>query len=228
MDAPVIEARALTKTFGPIPVLREVEFQLAAGRCAILISGNGSGKSTLMRILAGLSQPTAGETRVFGEDSRRLGIANRKRIGMLTHQSWLYPNLTARENLHFYAELYALPDGPALATRWIERVGLGASADERVRGFSRGMEQRLSIARTMMPNPELLLLDEPFAALDGDAVAIVAELIRSAIARGATVLITAHAPIDIEIEIDSYEIVRGKVIRSREDNRPSLRTSAGA
>jgi heme exporter protein A len=181
-----------------------------------------------MRILAGLSQPTSGEARVFGEDSRRLSIANRKRIGMLTHQSWLYPNLSARENLEFYAELYALPDGPTLATRWIERVGLGASADERVRGFSRGMEQRLSIARTMMPNPDLLLLDEPFAALDRDAVAIAAELIRSAIGRGATGLITAHAPIDLDIEIESYEIVRGKLIRSREDNRPSLRTSAGA
>ncbi|HXN86244.1 MAG TPA: heme ABC exporter ATP-binding protein CcmA [Candidatus Binataceae bacterium] len=228
MGAPVIEARALTKTFGATPVLREVDFQLAAGRCAILIGGNGSGKSTLMRILAGLSQPTAGEALIFGEDCRRLGLANRKRIGMLTHQSWLYPNLTARENLKFYAELYGMTDGPALATRWIERVGLGASANERVRGFSRGMEQRLSIARTMMPNPELLLLDEPFAALDRDAVAIAAELIRAAIGGGATVLITAHAPIDIETEIESHQIVRGKVIRSREHNRPSLRTSAGA
>jgi heme exporter protein A len=228
MAAPVIEARALTKTFGDTPVLREVEFQLVQGRCALLIGSNGSGKSTLIRILAGLSQPTTGQAFIFGEDCRRISIANRKRIGMLTHQSWLYPNLTARENLQFYAELYEMRDGPALATRWIERVGLAASANERVRGFSRGMEQRLSIARTMMPNPELLLLDEPFAALDGDAVAIAAELIRSAIVRGASVLITAHAPIDIGIEMNSYEIVRGKVIRSREANRPSLRTSAGA
>ena len=228
MAAPVIETRALTKTFGATPVLREVDFQLANGRCAILIGGNGSGKSTLMRIIAGLSQPTAGATRVFGEDCRRLTVANRKRIGMLTHQSWLYPNLTARENLQFYAELYGMPEVPALAIRWIERVGLGASANERVRGFSRGMEQRLSIARTMMTNPELLLLDEPFAALDRDAVAIATELIRSAIARGATVLITAHAPVDLDIDLESYEITRGKVIRRREDKRPSLRTSAGA
>jgi heme exporter protein A len=228
MAAPVIETRALTKTFGAAPVLREVEFELAQGRGALLIGSNGSGKSTLMRILAGLSQPTAGLASIFGEDSRRLTIANRKRIGMLTHQSWLYPNLTARENLRFYAELYGMIDGPALATRWIERVGLGASADERVRGFSRGMEQRLALARAMMPNPELLLLDEPFAALDREAVAIGIELIRSSIAHGATVLITAHAPIDLGIELDSYQMVRGQLTRFHEDNRPSLRTNAGA
>src|SRR5579863_3744021 len=128
MARPVVETRSLTKTFGVTPVLRDVTFQIEEGRCAILLGGNGSGKSTLLRILAGLSQPTSGDAMVFGESSRNLGVA-RRRIGMLTHQSWLYPNLTARENLHFYAELYGLPNRDDLATKWIDAVGLNASID---------------------------------------------------------------------------------------------------
>src|SRR5579872_5419556 len=164
MARPVVETRALIKTFGITPVLREVELRIDEGRCALLIGGNGAGKSTLLRILAGLSQPTSGDAIVFGENIRDLGIA-RRRIGMLTHQSWLYPNLTARENLEFYAELYGLANRGELAAKWIQSVGLKAAADERVREFSRGMEQRLSVARAMLTEPDLLLLDEPFAAL---------------------------------------------------------------
>src|ERR1019366_10182395 len=140
----------------------------------------------------------------FGENSRNLGVA-RRRIGMLTHQSWLYPNLTARENLEFYAELYSLPNRDDLATKWIESVRLGASANERVREFSRGMEQRLTIARTMMMEPDLLLLDEPFAAIDPDAVAIVGALIRAAITRGCAALLTAHSPFDLGTDLDRYQ-----------------------
>ena len=227
MARPVVETRALTKIFGVTPVLRQVELRIEEGRCAILIGGNGSGKSTLMRILAGLSQPTSGDAMVFGENSRDLG-ESRRRIGMLTHQSWLYPNLTARENLGFYAELYGLPSRDALASKWIDAVGLRAAADERVREFSRGMEQRLSIARAMMTTPDLLLLDEPFAALDPDAVAIVSDLIRAAIARGCAALISAHAPLDLGIEADSYRILNGRVMAFRDETRTSHRTRMGA
>jgi heme exporter protein A len=219
MTVQVVETRALTKTFGVTPVLRDVELHIAAGRCAILIGGNGSGKSTLLRILAGLSQATSGDATVFGENSRSLGAANRRRIGMLTHQSWLYPNLTARENLEFYAELYGLHDRGDLATKWIDAVRLGAAANERVREFSRGMEQRLSIARAMMMEPDLMLLDEPFAALDPDAVAIGGDLIRAAVARGCAALITAHSPIDLGIEVDRYQITNGRVLPLRDEMR---------
>ncbi len=223
----VVETRSLTKTFGVTPVLREVNLQLPEGRCAILIGGNGSGKSTLLRILAGLSQPTSGDAMVFGESSRNLGVA-RRRIGMLTHQSWLYPNLTARENLHFYAELYGLPHRDDLAMKWIDAVGLRASADERTREFSRGMEQRLSIARTMMTQPDLLLLDEPFAALDPDGVAIVAGLIRAAVARGCAALLTAHSPFDLGIETDQYRITNGRVLPLADETRAAHRSRIGA
>jgi len=221
MARPVVETRALSKTFGITPVLRGVELRIEEGRAAMLIGGNGSGKSTLLRILAGLSEPTSGDAIVFGENSRDLGDA-RRRIGMLTHQSWLYPNLSARENLDFYAELYGLPHRDALATKWIEAVGLGASVNERVREFSRGMEQRLAVARAMMTAPDLLLLDEPFAALDPDGVARVGELIRAAIARGCAALITAHAPLDLGIEADRYFIVNGRVMPYRDDERTRM------
>jgi len=228
MARPVVETHALTKTFGVTPVLRDVNLQIHEGRCALLIGSNGSGKSTLLKILAGLSQPTSGDAIVFGENSRNLGVAGRRCVGMLTHQSWLYPNLTARENLKFYAELYGLPRHDELATKWIESVRLGASANDRVREFSRGMEQRLSIARTMMAEPDLLLLDEPFAALDPDAVAIVGDLIRAAIARGCATLITAHSTFDLGIEVDRYQITNGRVVPLREETRVPQRSRMGA
>ena len=162
MARPVVETRALTKIFGVTPVLREVDLAIHQGRCALLLGRNGSGKSTLLRILAGLSQPSSGDAMVFGQNSRDLGVA-RRRIGMLTHQSWLYPNLTARENLEFYASLYELRAPRDAAERWLTRVGLAAAAGERVHALSRGMEQRLSAARAMIHEPEAILMDEPFA-----------------------------------------------------------------
>jgi heme exporter protein A len=227
MAGQVVETRALTKTFGVTPVLREVNLEIGPGRCAILIGGNGSGKSRLLKILAGLSQPTSGQAIIFGENSSNLGLA-RRRVGMLTHQSWLYPNLTARENLEFYAELFGLPNRDELAAKWIEAVRLGASANDRVREFSRGMEQRLSIARTMMAAPDLLLLDEPFAALDPDAVAIVGDLIRSAVARGCAALLTAHAQLALGIELDRYQITNGRVLPLRDETRAPQRSRRGA
>ena len=223
----VVETRALSKIFGVTPVLREVALHLDEGRCALLIGGNGSGKSTLLRILAGLSQPTSGDAIVFGENSRALAGA-RRRIGMLTHQSWLYPNLSARENLEFYGELYGLAHRQALATKWIEAVGLGVSANDRVREFSRGMEQRLSLARALMTTPDLLLLDEPFAALDPAAVAIVSALIRSAITRGCAALLTAHAPVDLGVELDRYHLVNGRVLPLGEESAMPQRSRMGA
>jgi len=228
MAAAVIETKSLTKTFGATPVLRGAEFQLDTGTAAVIVGGNGSGKSTLLRIIAGLSQPTEGSATVFGHDSRRLTIEDRRRIGMLTHQSWMYPNLSARENLEFYAELYGIDDGSRVATQWIDEVGLTAAANERVRGFSRGMEQRLSIARTMMSKPDLLLLDEPFAALDPDAVAIVSALIRSAVANGCAALITAHLPLELGLHATRYEITRGRLIRCADDRGAQTRSIVGA
>jgi heme ABC exporter ATP-binding subunit CcmA len=224
MAAPVIETHGLGKTFGLTPVLREVDFRLLPGRGAIIVGSNGAGKSTLLAILAGLVSPSEGRALVFGEDTRRLGPRYRRRIGMLSHRSLLYPNLTARENLEFYAELYGVAAPSVAAAAWLERVGLAQSADERVRAFSRGMEQRLSAARAMVGDPALLLFDEPFASLDAQGAAAIAQLIAGALQRGATAVATAHGPLEIEgAELELYEISRGKMTEYREKEKEEVR-----
>jgi heme exporter protein A len=213
MSAPVVETHALAKTYRLAPVLREVNIRLMAGRGAFIIGGNGAGKSTLLRILAGLEAPSDGRAIVFGNDTRKLGPRYRRRIGMMAHQSFLYPNLTARENLEFYAELYSIADPVAAASLWLERVGLAGSADARVRDLSRGMEQRLSAARAMLADPTLLLLDEPFAALDAEGVFLVAALIHSAIERGASILATAHSVPELDgLEFEVFELSHGRLM----------------
>jgi heme ABC exporter ATP-binding subunit CcmA len=212
MSAALIEARALAKSFGPTPVLRGVNLGIEGGRGVTIAGANGAGKSTLIRLLAGLSAPTSGSATLFGVASRSLAPAMRRRLGLLTHQSFLYPNLTGRENLEFYATLYGLEDRRSLAHRWIERVGLAGSAEARVRGFSRGMEQRLALARVMLARPDALLLDEPLSALDSDGVAMALGLIREAMARGAAVLVSAHlagAMEDLSFEV--FSLVHGRL-----------------
>jgi heme ABC exporter ATP-binding subunit CcmA len=213
MAAAPIEARALDKTFGAIPILRGVNLAVPPASAAMVIGRNGAGKSTLVRILAGLSAPTAGDALLFGLPSHTLAPPARRRVAIVTHQSFLYPNLSARENLEFYSSLYGVADAPAAISRWLERVGLAPAAAARVRTFSRGMEQRLTLARAMLPDPDVLLMDEPFAALDAEGVALVAAILREAVARGCAIVITAHQPLAIDgLRFDRYEIARGRML----------------
>jgi heme exporter protein A len=207
-----IAARRLDKVFGFAPVLRGVNLRVEPGAGLLIVGGNGAGKSTLIAILAGLSAPSAGVATLFGEDSRRLAPAARRRVGLLTHQSFLYPNLTARENLEFFGRLYLIDQSPAVARAWLERVGLAAAADERIRDFSRGMEQRLALARAMLPAPDVLLMDEPFAALDAEGTARAAIIVGEAMARGCAVVMTAHQMIPpAGLTLDLCELARGKL-----------------
>jgi heme exporter protein A len=209
MSAPIVETHSLAKSYGLAVVLRDVNLRLHEGAGAFVVGGNGAGKSTLLRIIAGLEAPSNGRALVFGQDTRHLAGRYRRQIGLMAHQSFLYPNLTARENLEFYAEMYSMADPRAIADQWLSRVKLLDAADTRVRAFSRGMEQRLSAARAMIAEPALLLLDEPFASLDHDGAETVAALIRNAVERGATVLATAHGAPEIGIELEIYELSRG-------------------
>ncbi|MGH7814286.1 MAG: heme ABC exporter ATP-binding protein CcmA [Candidatus Binataceae bacterium] len=212
MAAPVLETHRLGVIFGQTPVLREIDFELMPGRGAFVIGANGAGKSTLLRVIAGLTTPTSGAALVFGQDTRRLTARYRRRIGMLAHESFLYPNLTARENLEFYASLYGLPDPPASAEAWLDRAGLAPFAGVRVRAFSRGMEQRLAAARAMIADPLLLLLDEPFAALDYEGAGAMAGLIRAALERGASVIAAMHGVPPIEgVAFEVFELSRGRL-----------------
>ena len=213
MEAPLIEARALDKSFGPSPILRGLNFNVAAGHAALIIGRNGAGKSTLVRLLAGLSTPSAGEALLFGNPSATLAPELRSRLGLMTHQSFLYPNLTARENLEFYAALYRLSREQADIAGWLGRVGLAAAADDRVRTFSRGMEQRLSLARTLMPTPDVLLMDEPFAALDAEGADLAASVLKGALEHGCALVLTAHEPIFTDWNnLTLYELRRGRLV----------------
>lgn len=217
---PVIEAQALGKMYGTQPVLSGVQLAVSPGQGAVLVGQNGAGKTTLIKALAGLIAPSSGRALVFGRHSRRLSPAMRRRIGVLTHQSLLYPGLSARENLHFYAGLYLLPDVAAHAGKWLERVGLEQAGERRVRELSRGMEQRLAIARAMIADPELLLLDEPFAALDPEGAALVAALVKDAMLRGCAVVLTAHAPLEIEgVQFELRAFQDGRLMPMHEEGR---------
>ena len=213
MTAPLIEARALGKSFGPRWSCARLNLAVEAGRGAAVVGANGAGKSTLIRLLAGLSAPSLGAAMLFGVPARSLKPMLRRRVGLLSHQSFIYPNLTARENLEFYATLYGVAQARAAAAEWLERVALDAAADARVHGFSRGMEQRLAIARAMLGRPDVLLLDEPFAALDADGAALAAALVREAMGRGCAVLASAHSAGALEeLGFAVLTLRRGKLV----------------
>jgi heme exporter protein A len=214
-----LEARGVGKTFGLSPVLRAVSLKVAQSECAIVVGRNGSGKSTLVRILAGLSAISAGEVLLFGQPARKLEPRDRRRIGLIAHQSFIYPRLTARENLEFYADLYRLDHGRRKIDDSLERIGLASVADERVSTFSRGMERRLALARATLAGPDLLLMDEPFAALDADGVEAAMGLVGEALTRGGAVVITAHEHLQfMRRPFTSYTLVRGRLGIARTDS----------
>ncbi|MBL8055427.1 MAG: heme ABC exporter ATP-binding protein CcmA [Anaerolineales bacterium] len=188
----VIETRALTKHFGRQPVLRGVELSVAPGEFVALMGPNGAGKTTLLRILASLARPSFGAVRVAGLNLPAEAGEVRRRLGVIAHLPLLYGDLTAEENLRFYARLYDLPNSEARLAALLERVGLAARRRDLVRTFSRGMQQRLAIARGLLHDPEVLLLDEPYTGLDPLGCALLDEVVRERSAQGRTLLMITH------------------------------------
>ena len=178
------------KYYGDFPALRGIRFTVEPGQCTALLGRNGAGKTTLIRILAGLSRPTKGAVRLFGRDASER--ATRAQVGILGHGIGIYDELSAFENLKLFAGLYALERPARVAGEWLERTGLERVKDGLVREFSRGMRQRLAVARAFLHNPRLLLLDEPFTALDDRAIALLQGLLRDALQDGRTVLMSTH------------------------------------
>ena len=190
----IIEVENLSKTFGLRPVLRSVSFGLARGEAIVLLGQNGSGKSTLLRLLAGLSKPTAGVIRIGGWQMPQEAMAVRRQIGLVSHQPLLYANLSARENLEFFGKLYGMPKderGERIGAA-LEQVSLAQRADSLARDLSRGMQQRLGIARATLHQPEILLMDEPFTGLDQAAAATLEQLILSAQREQRTLIVATH------------------------------------
>lgn len=190
----LIEIQSLSKIYDFLPVLRKLDLNIERGEFLALLGPNGSGKSTLLRLLCGLTRATSGVIRVGGWELPDEIHAVRAQIGLVSHKSLLYENLTARENLEFFARLYNLP--PAMTESRIKellaQVGLTKRSLSLVRTFSRGMLQRLSIARALLHNPEILLFDEPYTGLDQDASQVLDELLHSAHADGHTILMSTH------------------------------------
>ena len=187
-----VVVQGLSKTYELRPVLRKVSFALPAGKTMALLGANGAGKTTLLRILATLSKPTSGQAIVAGHDSDRDAAALRRLIGYVGHQPHVYDDLTARENLMFFARMYGLRDGARRADALLARVGLRGKASERVRTLSRGQVQRLAIARGVLHEPRILLLDEPDTGLDEEASSLLNELISERVAASLTTILTTH------------------------------------
>jgi heme exporter protein A len=190
--APVIEARGLEKWFGPHPAVRGIGFDLAAGQFLTLFGPNGAGKTTLLRLLAGALRPTRGEIRLAGEPMDHAEDGWRRRIGVLSHQTYLYARLSAAENLRFYGRLYGLDALEERIGRGLREVGLWERRGDRVHGFSRGMQQRLALARTLLHEPELVLLDEPYTGLDPHAARMLRAVLEHLKDGRRTVVLVTH------------------------------------
>jgi heme ABC exporter ATP-binding subunit CcmA len=198
------------KFYGDYPALRDIRLEAAAGTCLALIGRNGAGKTTLLRILGGFSRPGRGSVRICGTAPR--DTATRRRIGFIGHGISVYDELSAIENLTLFARLYGLREPRKAATEWLERTGLERVSGALVREFSRGMRQRLAVARAFLHAPSVLLLDEPFTALDDRAIAVLQRLLREALAEGKTIVMSTHQLREaLELATDVALLNRGQV-----------------
>jgi heme ABC exporter ATP-binding subunit CcmA len=190
--------------------LRDISFNVEPGSCLALLGRNGAGKTTLLKILAGLSKPGKGSVTILGEDAR--SQTTRYRTGVLGHGIGIYEELSAFENLRLFATLYGVPEPVQRAEEWLERAGLDRVRDGLVREFSRGMRQRLAVARAFLHNPSLLLLDEPFTALDDKAIAVLQQLLNQARNEGRTIIMSTHQLREaLELASDVALIARGRL-----------------
>jgi heme exporter protein A len=188
---PAIDLQRLTRRYGDREALSDVTLTLDPGATLVVFGPNGAGKTTLLRVLATLLRPHGGDARVLGHALPDQGWAVRGHVGFLGHASLLYRDLTARENLRFHAKLHGAP--PGRVDELLDAVGLTTRADDPVHTYSRGMVQRAAVARAVLHDPELLLLDEPTANLDPHAADLVEPLIGAA--SGRTRVVTSHDPV---------------------------------
>jgi heme exporter protein A len=188
----MIDVKGLSKSFGRNRVLRSIDLMVKTGECVAIFGPNGAGKSTLLQILAGAMKPTAGKVRIGGIDTAEDPISTRRSIGFVSHLPLLYSELSALENLTFYGHMYDVPDLSDRIKEILSQVGLSFRAHDSVRIFSRGMIQRLALARALLHSPQVLLLDEPFTGLDHKAGQVLREILQHVINTEGTVLMATH------------------------------------
>ena len=211
--AAAIEARGLTRRFGPVVALHPLDLEVPAGRVLAVVGANGAGKSTLIRLLAGLGRPTAGSVAIGGAEGDRR--ARRARVGLVAHATLLYPALTARENLVFAGRLYGVADPAARAGELLAAFELGPVADRAVGTFSRGTAQRVAIARALVHDPPNVLLDEPTNGLDVMTTRALRDVVRRLREAGKCVVFSSHVMQEVSALCDNIVIVaRGSVVAS--------------
>ncbi|OGN93015.1 MAG: heme ABC exporter, ATP-binding protein CcmA [Chloroflexi bacterium RBG_13_50_21] len=216
----MITVRKLVKRFGLKTVLRGLDFSVEPGEFVALLGPNGAGKTTFLRILASLSRPTMGNVNIAGYALPGQAAAVRRRLGVVSHLPLLYGDLTAEENLRFYARLYNISHAQTRISEVLDLVGLVSRRRDLVRTFSRGMQQRLAIGRAVLHDPEVMLFDEPHTGLDQDACLMLDTVLREVAARGRTVVMTSHdlarvADLASRFDVLSRGVITASIKRSQ-------------
>lgn len=208
-----IQAEGLKKSFGNFDALRGVDLRVKRGEFMTLFGPNGAGKTTLIKLLATLTSPTSGTLSVYGYDVRKDVNNIRSVIGVISHDPYLYDNLSAFENIKFFGTLYGLDDVDNRARSVIKQVGLERRMNDLVRTFSRGMKQRLTVARAIVHEPKILLLDEPYTGLDQHGAQIFGEMLSDLKSQRRTILMTTH---NIDEGLDLSDrigiLAKGKIV----------------
>jgi heme exporter protein A len=234
MDFTALTFTDVTRNFGRRRALYKVSLTCHAGEIVALLGPNGAGKSTLLSIASTLLEPSSGTIRYGDVTAREAGAALRARIGVLGHDLYIYPELSAVENLQFFGKVYGLPDVPARVEAALERAELAHRRDDAVNGYSRGMRQRLALERALLHDPRLVLLDEPFTGLDDAATSALRRRLAGLRDVGCIVLITTHDLETIDGIVDRAVMLRNGKMVDIESGEGSLRdryrrlTMAGA
>jgi heme exporter protein A len=211
-----IEARGLTKSFGGHRVLRGIDVRIGKGESVVIFGPNGAGKTTLIKILATIMNPTSGGFLVNGLDPREYPGEVRRCIGVITHQTFLYSTLTAYENLDFYCRLYDVPRPKGRIEELAALVGMTPRLHDRVGAFSRGMQQRLSIARALLHRPSIMLLDEPETGLDQQAVLVLGDALKAEGGMKPSIVLTTHnLERGLELSDRLLILAQGKIVYER-------------
>jgi heme exporter protein A len=211
----MIEVRKLVKRYGMKTVLRGLDFKVQEGEFVALLGPNGAGKTTFLRILASLSRPSVGHVAIGGYVLPAQAAAVRRRLGVVSHLPLLYGDLTADENLRFFARMYGVAQPEKRISEVLELVGLASRRRDLVRTFSRGMQQRLAIGRAVLHDPEVMLFDEPHTGLDQDACAMLDRVLTEVAARSRTVVMTSHDLARVADLATRFDVLsRGAIVAS--------------
>jgi heme exporter protein A len=217
-------SQGIEKKFGYAVAVRKVDLEVRPGEYVALFGRNGAGKTTFLKVAATLMRPTKGTLLVEGFDTAKQPEEARRRIGFLSHNTFVYRDLSAIENLRFFCRLYGVPDSDERLMNLLDRVGLRRRAEDLVRTFSRGLQQRVGIARALLHDPALILLDEPYTGLDAQAAQTLSDLLQEAVKSGKTVILTTH-DLDRGLEGASRAVIidRGTIVHDSPAGDPAVR-----